>query len=83
MEIILILMIIYYKFKDSKRLKDGVIPNIFDFPEHLRPNVSKKRAPPKKRTINDLGEPSYSKTGTEMKVKIRKLGSSPSMEDFL
>ena len=61
------------------RLKDDAVPRIFDFPEHLRPKVAKKRSSPRKRTVYELGEPSCSKTET----KVPKLGSYPSKDDLI
>ena len=56
------------------QLKDDAVPRIFDFPEHLRPEVVKKKSSPKNIQFMNLE--------SHHAAKLRKLSSYPSKEDL-
>ena len=41
-----------YRFSDSKKVKEGSIPSVFNFPEHLQSSSSKRKLPATRITMH-------------------------------
>ena len=65
-----------YKFLNSSRLKDDVVPSVFEFPEHLEKNAV-VRPPPKKRLLETSGD-----THETPVKKIKVPPKSPTKEEL-
>ena len=59
-------------FSDSKKLKVGSVPSVFNIPVHLQHNSSKRKAPVDRVSTSD-----------DVEMEINTGNKSPSKEDLL
>ena len=78
MDSFLQMVVIYdYLFTDSKKLKDGAIPSVFNFPSHLHNNSLRRKQPSKRVCV-----PPNRKLTLEEKKTEAPASSSPTKEDL-
>ena len=66
-----------YLFTNSKKLKDGAIPSVFNFPSHLHNNSLRRKQPSKRVCV-----PPNRKLTLEEKKTEAPASSSPTKEDL-
>ena len=66
-----------YLFTNSKKLKDGAIPSVFNFPSHLHNNSLKRKQPSTRVCV-----PPNKKLTLEEKKTEAPASSSPTKEDL-
>ena len=65
-----------YRFSDSKKVKEGSIPSVFNFPEHLQ--SSKRKLPATRIIIHKENTSAFS----NVECASKKIKISPSKEDL-